>query len=337
MMEGKVKAALRLISDDSNGGSLNLDSRVESSSSSSTTPEMVREALLKKHPPKQPLKPSAIISSDTLSNEPHSVLFERIDSELIRRTILRMDGAAGPSGLDAAAWKRLCTSFKTASTDLCEALASTARRICSSYVDPRGLSAFVACRLIALDKCPGVRPIGIGETARRILGKAIANALSDDIQSAAGPLQVCAGHQSGCEAAVYAMHQLFKAPETEAVILVDTANAFNSLNRKAALQNIHHLCPSLAKVLTNTYREDIKLFVDGETLLSQEGTTQGDPLAMAMYAIAITALIHRLENEEIEQLWFADDATAGGNLTPLRTWWDHIVKLGPDYILPERS
>ena len=193
-----------------------------------------------------------------------------------------MDGASGPSGLDAAAWKRLCTSFKTASTDLCEALASTARRICSSYVDPRGLSAFVACRLIALDKCPGVRPIGIGETARRILGKAIANALSDDIQSTAGPLQVCAGHQSGCEAAVHAMRQLFKAPETEAVILVDAANAFNSLNRKAALQNIHHLCPSLAKVLINTYREDIKLFVDGETLLSQEGTTQGDPLAMAM-------------------------------------------------------
>ena len=331
MMEGKVKAALRLISDHSNVGSLNLDSHVESSSSSSTTPETVREALLKKHPPKQPLKPSAIISSDTLSNEPHSVLFERIDSELIRRTILRMDGAAGPSGLDAAAWKRLCTSFKTASTDLCEALASTARRICSSYVDPRGLSAFVACRLIALDKCPGVRPIRIGETARRILGKAIANALSDDIQSAAGPLQVCAGHQSGCEAAVHAMRQLFKAPETEAVILVDAANAFNSLNRKAALQNIHHLCPSLAKVLINTYREDIKLFVDGETLLSQEGTTQGDSLAMAMYAIAITALIHRLENEEIEQVWFADDATAGGNLTPLRTWWDHIVKLGPDY------
>ena len=40
----------------------------------------------------------------------------------------------------------------------------------------------------------GVRPIGIGETPRRMIGKAIANALSDDIQSAPGPLKVGAGH-----------------------------------------------------------------------------------------------------------------------------------------------
>ena len=159
-----------------------------------------------------------------------------------------MDGAAGPSGLDAASWKRLCTSFKGASTDLCESLAATARRLCSSYVDPHGLSAFVACRLIALDKCPGVRPIGIGETARRLMGKVIAKFLCDDIQEAAGPLQLCAGHKSGCESAVHAMRQVFESSETEAVILVDATNAFNSLNRQAALLNIRHLCPPLSKI-----------------------------------------------------------------------------------------
>ena len=119
-------------------------------------------------------------------------MFEVIDGQLIRSTVLKMDGAAGPSGLDAAAWKRMCTSFKTVSVDLCESLASTARRLCSEYVDPNGISALVACRLIALDKCPGVRPIGVGETARAI-GKAIATAIGNDIQEAAGPLQVCAG------------------------------------------------------------------------------------------------------------------------------------------------
>ena len=272
MMEGRVKAALRLISNDNNGGPLDVDSHVESGSSP-TTLETVREALLKKHPPKQPPKPSVIIFPGTHMHEPHPVLFETIDGPLIRRTILRMDGAAGPSGLYRCCclWKRLCTSFKAASADLCEALASVARCICSSYVDPSGLTAFNACRLVALNKCPGVRPIGIRETPRRIIGKAIANAL---IHSAPGPLQLCAGHLSGCEAVVHAMHQL--APETEAVILVDATNAFNSLNRRAALQNIHHLCPSLSKILTNTYREDVQLFIDGETILSQEGTTQGE-------------------------------------------------------------
>ena len=186
-----------------------------------------------------------------------------------------MDGAAGPSGLDATSWKRLCTSFKGASFDLCEAVAATTRRLCTCYVDPSGLSAFVACRLIALDKCPGVRPIGIGETVRRIIGRAITRILSNDIQTAAGPLQLCAGYQSGCESAVHAMRQVFEFPETEAIILVDASNAFNSLNRQTALRNIRHLCPALSKVLINTYREDVRLYINGETMLSQEGTTQG--------------------------------------------------------------
>ena len=330
MMEGKVRAALRLIAEDSNCGPLRLDSQT-APDSSDATPETVREVLQKKHPPPQPLKHSSLMTADVPITEPHSVLFDKIDGQLIRSTALRMDGAAGPSGLDAAAWKRLCTSFKPVSGDLCDSLASTARRICSCFVDPSGLSAFVACRLIALDKCPGVRPIGIGETVRRIVGRAIATAISDDIQEAAGPLQVCAGHLSGCEAAVHAMRQVFESSDTEAVILVDASNAFNSLNRQAALRNVQQLCPSLSKVLINIYREDIKLFIDGEVLLSREGTTQGDPLAMAMYAIAITPLIHRLEDQVTNQVWFADDATAGGRLTHLRGWWDRVVDIGPDY------
>ena len=155
--------------------------------------------------------------------------------------------------------------------------------------------------------------------------------LSNDIQEAAGPLQVCAGHLSGCEAAVHAMHQVFQTSSTEAVMLVDACNAFNSLNRETALRNIQHLCPPLAKILINTYREDVHLFIDGDTIFSQEGTTQGDPLAMAMYAVAITPLIKSLENDEIKQVWFADDATAGGSLTGLRKWWDILVERGPDY------
>ena len=62
-----------------------------------------------------------------------------------------MDGAAGPSGIDAAGWKRQCTSFGKHSTDLCDAISCLARIICTTYVDPKGLEALVACRLIALD------------------------------------------------------------------------------------------------------------------------------------------------------------------------------------------
>ncbi len=130
--------------------------------------------------------------------------------------------------------------------------------------------------------------------------------------------------------AVHTMRQVFESQETEAVILVDTSNVINTLNRKVALQNFNSLCPSLAKILINTYRDDVQLFIDGETLLSQEGTTQGDPLVLAIYAVAISPLIRRLEDEHLKQVCFADDATAGGDFAHLKIWWEHIVDLGPE-------
>ena len=196
----------------------------------------------------------------------------------------------------------MCTSFQTVSDDLCDALSAVARRLCTTCVDPAGLSSFVACRLIALDKNPGVRPIGIGEIVRRLIAKAILSVIRDDIQAAAGPLQLCAGQLSGCEAAVHSMRHLYSSPDIEAVILVDASNAFNSLNWQVALFNIHHTCPSFSTALINTYRSDVNLYIGGETLLSEEGTTQGDPLAMPMYALGTIPLINALSDDHIKQV-----------------------------------
>ena len=71
-----------------------------------------------------------------------------------------MNSAAGSSGLDVASWKKLCTAFWGASDTLCDALSAVARRL---VTDPASLAAFIACRLIALNKHPGVRCIIDGE------------------------------------------------------------------------------------------------------------------------------------------------------------------------------
>ena len=115
------------------------------------------------------------------------------------------------------------------------------------------VSAFVACRLIALDKCPGVQPIGVGEVVRRIVGKVVLATVKMDILETAGPLQLCAGKDAGCEAAIHVMCSVFGKEGTEAVLLVDANNAFDSLNCKVPLHNIPLLCPALATVLINIY------------------------------------------------------------------------------------
>ena len=129
------------------------------------------------------------------------------------------------------------------SQDLCSAIAGFkfARRLCTEYVDPIALPAFVACRLIPLDKQPGVRPIGIYEVLRRIVRKAVLKVVSPDVLRAAGPLQLCAGQDAGCEAAVHALRELFEQAHTDAVLLVDACNAFNCLNRQVALCAIYNI------------------------------------------------------------------------------------------------
>ena len=93
---------------------------------------------------------------------------------------------------------------------------------------------------------------------------------------------------------------------TEAVLLVDGSNAFNALNRQTALHNIRRLCPTLATSFVNIYMAPSDLYINGNVLLSQEGTTQGDPLAIPMYALAAIPLIKKLKErvEKVNQVWY---------------------------------
>lgn len=58
------------------------------------------------------------------------------------------------------------------------------------------------------------------------------------------------GKSSESEAAIHAMRDLFEE-ESETVLLVDAANAFNSINRNSFLHNINILCPTFAKYASN--------------------------------------------------------------------------------------
>ena len=160
--------------------------------------------------------------------------------------------------MDANGFRRLlaCKSFKMSDTDLCNAVALMARKLCTEYVDPTSIEVVLSSRLIPLEKGKGaVRPIGVGEVLRRIMGKCVTKVMRPDVIDASGSIQVCAGHKSGSEAAIHTMPEIFEHDNSDAVLLVDASNAFNVLNRAAALHNITVLCPSIATYAINTYRE----------------------------------------------------------------------------------
>ena len=67
--------------------------------------------------------------------------------------------------------------------------------------------ALIACRLVALDKSPGVRPVVIGETLSRALAKLVMRAAGDQEKTAGGNLQLCTGLEAGTEGATHAVVQ----------------------------------------------------------------------------------------------------------------------------------
>ena len=143
------------------------------------------------------------------------------------------------------------------------------------------------------------------------------------------------------EGAIHAVRELFDLHSDDGwgVLLVDARNAFNSVNRVAALWNARVLW--LPRFLFNSYHGYARLFIQGSDhfLLSKERVTQGDPLSMMLYAVAVLPLIHSLEDScDWVQNWYADDSSCVGELSSVRRWFDRLLIDGPTYgYFPEPS
>ena len=308
--------------------------------------DTIKKLLLEKHP-KAEAAVDEVILPDTASI-PNPVIYEEIDASKVQTAALHLSGSGGPTLVDADGWRRILCSkaYGNASVNLCQGIADLAKKLCREEIHPDSLHEFVGCRLIPLNKGddkfgnPGVRPIGIGEILRRLVGKVVVNLLRKDIIEAAGPLQTCAGLKAGIEASIHAMREIFEDDETEAVLLVDAENAFNKLNRQAAILNIKQNCPSFHRYLANTYQLPARLIINdknghSDDILSEEGSTQGDVPAMAMYALGTKPLLDKLmstvDQQKCKQVWYADDSGSGGKITEMRKWWEELTSTGPKY------
>ena len=280
-------------------------------------------------------EPEALVVG--IREEVQPVIFEEINVELVQRIARGMRGSGGPTLIDSDVWKHILLSkaYGNASSQLCQAIADMTKRLSIESINPACLKEFTACRLVPLDKNPGVRPVGIGEVLRRISGKLVVRTLKLDIQQSGGLIQTCTGLDSGLEATIHSATEAFE--NGEAILLVDADNAFNNLNRKVTISNMQYQCPAFYQYLTNTYQESARLFINnarGERVLSEEGCMQGDTCAMAMYALGTRKLIDKLADEIDDttiQTWYADDSGAVGEMVKLRRWWDALNENGPKY------
>ena len=160
MQKGNVNGALKLLTD-------NMDHRILPLNDDTIS------KLKMKHP--QDSAPDPIILLPDEAQNIHPIRYEDTIVEKVRKDAINTKGGFGPSGLDADGWHRILASncFGGSSSDLCRAIASFTRKLCSEKLDASTLGAFLACRLIPLEKNPGIHPTGVGEILRRIVGKVV--------------------------------------------------------------------------------------------------------------------------------------------------------------------
>jgi hypothetical protein len=331
VLRGNLRGAVRYLTEREKGGILYPDDIDEKTG---LTVETVLES---KHPDAREPGP------DALTAYPYLPDFVDVDitEDTIEVVARRLSGAAGLGGTDAHALQQWLLRFGNSSRTLRQATAELVDWLANDFPPWAAYRALMAGRLVALDKCPGVRPIGIGETWRRLAAKATLQVAGSDAKELCGIHQLCAGLEAGIEGAIHAIDELWKqfdAEEEWGFLLIDAANAFNELNRTAMLWTIRHEWPAGARFAFNCYRHWATLVIRGKqgtcvVIFSKEGVTQGDPLSMFGYGIGVLPLIRRLKEEfpSVKQPWYADDAGAGGHFTELRAFMERLQEIGPAY------
>ena len=295
MNTGKITSAIAKLTDTSKGV-LSLDEIFKG--------KTVEQTLIEKHPPSKPIDENYItpVSNETILF--NQSLFDQINGQHIKKAAMRTHGSHGPSGLDSNEWRRILTYVgQQQSVEVSKIIAKNAKKFTTEELNPELMESYNACRLIPLDKNPGVTTIGIGEVMRRIIGRTITKCLKNELMSVGSNYQFCLGQKCGIEYAIHTLRDQYSKTSADAVLLVDAENAFNSLNRKLALKNVKNTCPSLLTATKNSYSNPSKLFVNKKNhLLSRRNNPGGSTSnghVMSSHNIPHKTFISRQCNTEI--------------------------------------
>ena len=111
--------------------------------------------LTQKHP-KCKTATQKILLNGILQNI-HSVKFQSIDEEMITKATIRTKAGSGPLRYGCR-WLTVLASnnFGSSSSDLRKAFANIVQKLCTYLAETHTIEAFLSCRLIPLDKNPGL-------------------------------------------------------------------------------------------------------------------------------------------------------------------------------------
>jgi hypothetical protein len=205
VLQGKLRQAVRWITQRHKGGILYPDDI------DIKTGKPVIDVLQSKHPE------ARVPDAEDLQHYNETPEFVDVDitADTVESVARKLSGSAGPGGIDSVGLSHLLLQFGKTSYKLREAVADFTRWMANELPPWAAYRAMIASRCVALDKCPGVRPVGIGEIWRRLQAKCLLLAAGEEAKDACGIDQVCAGLEAGIEGSIHDINELWDEHEEE--------------------------------------------------------------------------------------------------------------------------
>ena len=301
-----------LVRDKLNNGDAKGAARLASSSDTLApcTDDTIK-ALKSKHPPKPPDyqgPPTATPKAESVHFQ-QSAISDAISS-------FPNDSACGLDGLRPEHLKNM-TSACTGETGrhLIRQLTALANHLSKENLPAPVRQFFFGARLIALQKKDGgVRPIAIGNTVRRLVGKVTCATIKEKAMQLYEPHQLGFGVAKGAEGAVHAARRFLSSDsdmeDKDLFLKLDFKNAFNSIRRDVLLTRVKEHFPEIYNLILAAYGESSILLYGDVVLASDEGLQQGDPDGPFLFCLVVLPMIGKLKSAF--NCWYLDDGALGG-------------------------
>ena len=168
---------------------------------------------------------------------------------------------------------------------------------------PKVLAKFLAgANLIGSPKKDkqDLRPIAIGETLRRLVSKGLCKNACSSVKNYLWPIQLGVNISNGSEIAIHTLRNYcenLKLDSGKVLMKLDIKNAFNSISRKACIDEIATHIPQVQQWIDWCYSDPSRLLFGDEVIMSEVGVQQGDPFGSLLFAMGLQPILIELKNK----------------------------------------
>jgi hypothetical protein len=144
-----------------------------------------------------------------------------------------------------------------------------------------------------------LRPLGIGDSWYRLIGRLVVKVIGADLGNDLMPHQLGVGVQGGCEIGARLPQYIARKLPGHCVLALDLTNAFGTIRRGLILQGVTARAPSLLRFFRRAYSGASGLVSSSGSLVGHSftGVKQGDPLGSLLFCLGAQQMILRIAEE----------------------------------------